>query len=277
MTPSRPRYAPATGLQRAPDPTPGSWSRASKATPRAVSSRPRRGRRIRRADDRSFDGRDEPLRDAQDASTGGADSITIRDTPSPGRDEFLHDIKGGSLRSPPAARLRAAAGGRPRRPPRARARGRVGRARVAPLPRSHRRAGNAVTFRRARGPCHERQLLAADPATLRRRKLAHQPVRPFLVFGVADEAEMVQSRKRPAEIPASAIQDVGPARKALGGASNCLRVAQQLLQLGSGWRVHGRRYTALVATASFARRSAVNPLASLGVGPAALDSRRRLR
>jgi predicted RNase H-like HicB family nuclease len=33
-----------------------------------------------------------------------------------GREEFLYDIKGGSLRSPPAARLRAAASCRPRRP-----------------------------------------------------------------------------------------------------------------------------------------------------------------
>jgi hypothetical protein len=34
------------------------------------------------------------------------------------REQFLHVVKGGSLRSPPTARLRAAASGRPRRPPR---------------------------------------------------------------------------------------------------------------------------------------------------------------
>jgi hypothetical protein len=34
-----------------------------------------------------------------------------------GHEEFLYDLKGGSLRSPPAARLRAAASGRPCRPP----------------------------------------------------------------------------------------------------------------------------------------------------------------
>jgi len=33
-------------------------------------------------------------------------------------ESFLYEFKGGSLRSPPTARLRAAASGRPRRPPR---------------------------------------------------------------------------------------------------------------------------------------------------------------